>query len=808
MNSAFAALRQDMRYAVRVLRRRWSFALNVAATIGLGLGLLGSAFTLVNTYLLRPIDLPQPHTLYSLGWTSANVRGERFTLTDLDELRGLTALKEIAGGQEATVMDNGTAVAGLLVTGNYFRLLGASPLKGRLLLAADASARGTAPVVVLSERTWRVRYGSDPSIVGQRVSLGRERFEVIGVAPAAATLSGQESVAFWAPVTMAGTFAGIDPLATGSSPTLFAVARVQPGVTSTQLRSAFDGWLRRRFPASSERAPVSVRVDSLATRIPFTGPTVGLVVVLLSAFGLVLLVACANVTNLMLARAFSRQQEIAIRMSLGARRAQIARQLMVESLVLAVPAAVVGVAITAALARAFPAFVLATFPANVLPVDTLLAPLDLDLRVLIFLAAAAVAAAVVVSLAPTARMMRTEPARAARGDASLDPRRSRLRSALVAAQVAASVLFLVGAMGLTTEFRRVGHIDPGIPLERVTWIRVDPQFRPALAARLANDPAVETVAVAWRPPLVGGGALPTIQAKASTTGVSTPVGFMAVSPEYFAVFDIDITAGRAFTRDEAREGAAVAMVSKATAQAFWPNTNAIGQTLALTEPPTGRAGRRPPYTSVRVIGVTEDVTNGSLFDGHDRTCVYFVADARMPGDMALLARSRTDSTGVRQAVTNAMNVIAPGATVGIVALLEMLGTLTWVFGALSATAGGLGIIGLLLACSGTYAVVSYLVALRTREFGVRMAIGATGRHIVEGMLREAFRTGGAGMAIGAIAVFALARLSSGTVPLFPDPGALSYLLGVGMVGLATAAAAIVPAMRAGSIDPVQALRVD
>jgi predicted permease len=605
---------------------------------------------------------------------------------------------------------------------------------------------------------------------------------------------------------MAAAFAGVDPLAAGSSPSLSAIARVQPRTTSTQLRSAFDVWLRTRFPGTSDRTPTSVRVQSLATRIPINERIVALVGVLLSAFGLVLLVACANVTNLMLARAFSRQQEIAIRMSMGARRIQIVRQLIVESVVLAVPAAIVGVALTFAIARAFPAMVLATFPANVVPLDAILARLDPDLRVLTFLAFAAATAAVLVSLAPASRMIRIEPARAARGDTSLDPRRSRLRSALVAAQVAACVLFLVGAVGLTTEFRRLARRELGIDYLRVTQVRVDPQMRPELVTRLASDRGVEAVAVAWRPPLFG--PLPTIQAKASTTGASTPVGFMVVSPEYFAVFDVDVTAGRRFTSDEGRQGAAVALISKATALALWPGTSAIGQTLELTQPPDGRAERRPLHTSVRVIGVTEDVTNGSLIDGQDRTCVYFVTDARASGDMTLLVRGRADSAALRRAITNVMNTLAPDAPVRTLPMFELLGSVAWVFGALSTTAAVLGIVGLLLACSGTYSVVSYLVALRTREFGIRMAIGATGSQIVNGMLRDSFRTAGYGIAGGTLAAFVFGRISSSSVPILPDPGPLSYVIGIAVVGVSTAVAAMLPAMRAARIDPVQALRTE
>jgi len=806
MHSVIVALSREVHFAARLLRRRSSFALNVAATIGLALGLLGSALTLVNAYLLQPIDLPEPRALYALNWDTANVRGERFTLTEVEQLRDLEPLREVAGGREATVMDEGTPLSVLLVTGNYFRLLGASPLTGRLLLPTDATARGTAAVAVVSERTWRARYGADPSIVGRRISLGRERFQIIGVAPTAASLTGQESVAFWAPLTMAGAFAGQDPFDPGSSPSLFAVARMRPRTTSTQLRSAFDVWLRSRFPTTSDRAPTAVRVDSLATRIPLTRPMVALVTLLLSAFGLVLLVACANVTNLMLARAFSRQQEIAVRMSLGARRIQIVRQLIVESLVLAVPAAIVGVALTFAIARAFPAIVLATFPANVLPVDSILIPLRPDIGVLMLLAIAATAAATVVSVAPASRLIHTDPARAARGVSSFDVRRSRLRSALVAAQVAASVLFLVGAVGLTTEFRRVAHRDLGISYDHVMQVRVDPLLRPALKTRLDGDPSVAAVAVAWKPPLAG--ALPTIHAKASTTGISAPVGFMAVSPEYFGVFDINITAGRPFTADEARDGAAVALISKATAKALWPGISPLGRTLELTQSPNGGVGRRPPYRSVRIIGVTEDVTNGSLMDDHDSTCVYFVADAAARGDMAVLVRGRGDSAALRRAIAGAMNGIAPDAAYRTISMFELLGGAAWIFGALSTTAGVLGLVGLLLACSGTYAVVSYLVAMRTREFGIRMAIGATGTDIVGAMLHEALRTGGYGVASGALAAFALARISSGSVPVMPDPHALSYVIGVTVVAIATAAAAVLPSMRAARIDPVRALRVD
>ncbi len=324
------SLVQDIRYALRTFRRAPLFAATVAVTMGLGLGLLGSAFTILNAYLLKPIDLPDPHALYALGWDTETTRRQQFTLADYEalepEARRFAAL---AAAQNVTFMRDTVSVGGLLVTGNYFELLGARPALGRLLRPDDGAARGGRAVVVLSHQAWRSRYGSDPAIVGQRIPLGRQRFEVVGVAEPYAYLPGQEGVAFWAPLTMAGAFPGIDPWSDPDARSLAVVGRLRPNVAAAAVRAWFDVWLRQRFPPPSETTPVAVRVDSLATRITLDGRTLTMFVFIMSAFGLVLLVASANVTNLMLARALARQPEIAVRLALGASRWRVARQLIV-----------------------------------------------------------------------------------------------------------------------------------------------------------------------------------------------------------------------------------------------------------------------------------------------------------------------------------------------------------------------------------------------------------------------------------------------------------------------------------------------
>ena len=803
------SLFQDIRYAVRALRRAPLFAATVAATMGLGLGLLGSAFTILNAYLLKPIDLPDPHALYSLSWDTETTRRQRFSLTDYEALQPeARRFAGVAAAHDVSFMQDSVSTLGLLVTGNYFELLGARPALGRLLRPGDSAARGARAVVVLSHQTWRSRYGSDPAIVGRQVSLGRQRFEVVGVTEPNSHLAGQELVGFWAPLTMAGAFPGTDPWSQPDAPSLAVVGRLRQDATAASVRAWFDVWLRQRYPSTSDAAPVAVRVDSLATRLTLDGATLTLFAFIMSAFGLVLLVASANVTNLMLARALARQPEVAVRLALGASRWRVVRQLIVESLVLAVPAAAAGLALTMVTARAFPAVILATWPVSVVPLDNILVPLDPDWRVLTFLAAAAVLSAVLITLAPAGRLVGMRLAQVSRGEGTTDARGSRLRSGLVALQIGVCALFLVGAVGLLDESSRLANPQLNLNYERVSLIRVDPKVRAALAARLTSEAAVEDVAVTWKPPLMNG-VLPTARVTAATTSIALSAGYTAVSPEYFRMFDIQIVRGRMFTPSEAEAEAAVAMVSEATAAALWPGLDPIGQTLDFGSIPAGRPGRQPPRGGVRVIGVTEDVATGTIVEGIDPTCVYLPTHLRSLTDMSLLVKARAnDDRGLRSAVMTAVKEVAPDTSFQQFPMRTLVGAAAWVFRALSTAASILGIVGLLFAYSGTHAVVSFLVAQRRKEFGVRMALGASAWQIVRGMLVETSRMAVIGLVAGLAVVAGLIRLSSGSIPIVPDFGARPFVVGAAIVLVATAVAALSPLRRAAHIDPAQALRTE
>ena len=806
------SLVQDLRYAVRTLRRAPLFAATVAVTMGLGLGLLGSAFTLINAYVLKPINLPNPYGLYSLSWDSETTRGQQFTLAEYEALQPeARRYASVAAAHDVNVMLQSVAMTGLLVTGNYFELLGARPALGRLLRPSDAVARGGAPVVVLSHNAWKVRFGSDPTIVGRQIALGRQRFEVVGVTEPHSYLAGQALMSFWAPLTMAGAFSGIDPFSERDARSLIVVGRVRPDVSAASLQAWFDVWLRQRIPPDSDAAPVAVRVASLATRIVPEGAFLSLLVFILSVFGLVLLVASANVTNLMLARALARQPEIAVRLAVGASRWRVARQLIVESLVLAVPAAAAGLALIMVTARVFPAVVVATFPVDFgsMSVENVLVPLDPDWRVMSFLAGAAVLSAVLITLVPAGRLARTRLASASRGQASSDVRGSRLRSGLVAMQIGACALFLVAASGLVDEASRLANPLPSISYDRVSLIQIDPAVRGRIADRLASSRAVQDIAYTSKPPGLGR-ALPAVRMTATATDVVANVGYALVSPGYFTLFDIQVVRGRAFTPAEAEAGAAVVLVSRATAAALWPGRDPIGQTLDLAGVPDGRTDRRLPRGSVRVIGVTEDVATGALTDATvDPTCVYFAAKGLTTPDLTMFVRTPVDDIGaLTSAVTAAVKELAPDTPFVVSRMRSLLGGAVWIFQAFSVGASLLGFVALLFAYSGTHAVVSFLVAQRRREFGVRMALGASTGQIVSGMMLETARVAAVGVVAGVAIVFGFVRLLAGSNPIVPHYGPRPFVVGVVVVLAATAVAALLPLRQTARIDPAQALRTE
>lgn len=801
----------DLRYSVRGFGRAPLFACVVAGTIGLGLGIVSSVFSLFNAYVLRPYAVRDAYSLYELSWDTATTRRHQFTWREFESLRSQNSVfSDVFASQVVQVTLDGRKVSGELVTGGYFSMLGVEALLGRTLLPEDATEPGARAVVVLTHDGWKARFAGDPAIIGRTITVVGHPYEVIGVA--APDFGGLTDVSldFWAPLTMSRALTGGPDLFGPAQPhVLHVVGRLESDLSVEQARARLEVLSRQitQGPGDDER-PVMVRLESRATRIPLSPGVLATFSVVLAAFGLVLLIACANVANMMLARGAARQREIAVRLSLGASRARLVRQLVTESFMLAVPAAVIAFVITSAATRLVPYLAVTTLPSGAVEaMSGLIVPLDPDLRVLVFLLVAASVSATLFGLAPALQTTRISLANAARGEYSDQARPSRLRNSLVVAQVMACVLFLVSATGLLRGVQRLARQDTGLDANPVADARVPDALRHHVAERLASEPLIETVAVAWRPPLYG--PLRTLPVTPSGSSEQVQVGYNFVSAEYFDVFRIPLTRGRSFTKEEGDAKAPVAIVSERTARRLWPGQDPLDQTLHIVPASVDRPHpKAPPYSSARVIGIVGDVVSGLVLDGMDSTSVYFPIGFAAEGGASVLIRSRADAGSIRAAFDAA--VTSAGGDVGrqLFLMREVLAFQVWPLQALGWIASLLGVIALVLALTGTYGVVSYLVSRRTREFGIRMALGATAGVIVTSVLRQSLRLAVVGVAAGAVLAIGLSRLMAASLDMIPAFDPYAYIAGALVVFVATAAAAYIPSRNAARADPATALRHD
>ena len=658
--------------------------------------------------------------------------------------------------------------------------------------------------MVLSDTAWRSHFQADPAIVGKEIVLSGSRLVVLGVTRAGATLPGDESVAFWAPLAMRAAFGAPDP-ATAGGRSLFVVGRRRPDVAADQVRAWFDAWVRQRFPVGSELAPIRTRADSLGTRIPLTRVTLTLFGLLTSTFGLVLLIACANVTNMLLARGLSRQRELGVRVSLGASRWRVVRQLMIESCVVALPATAIALLCTFATAWTVPRIVTTTFPAGAEIVSQMLAPFEPDLRVVAFVMAAGFLAALLVGVSPALQLTRASLVNAMRGELGANARVSRVRNAFVMVQIATCVLFFVAATALVVESRRMASDETGLDYERALIVSAPADLRLALVAELAARADVEAVTAVWRPPLIS--PMSQLRVAPAPGGLQQSAGFMVVSPEYFSTMGVQLRRGRNFSLAEAQQHAAVIVVSEATARLFWPQQDALGQKLDIAPAPDS-ARRQPAATQVTVIGVAEDVVNGTLLDGMARTSLYFPTTAASPDVKQLLVRTRGDAAVAAGRIRAGLSAAHPMTSFAVEPLRLHAAVQVWSFRALSMTSGIPAVIGLLLAFAGVYGVVAFVMTQRTREFGIRMALGASAADIMRSVVGDTVRTALVAAALGAIATVALIRGAGVLLGVAPSIDLSIYAAGVAVVVLAAAAAALVPAMRAIHLNPSIALRAE
>ena len=804
--SAVEDLARDVLYAFRTFRRAPLAALTIVATVALGLGLVTVVFTFYNFGFLRVDAVRNPGELFGVlrPVTPGSEARLPFTRRDYEAMRAETTVFTdlFATIRPVRARLEGRSVSSALVTGNFFQTLGVSPVLGRALTPQDDEPGGAQPVIALSHRGWQTLFAADPGVIGRSVRINGSPYEVVGVMPEDFRGLAIGPPDYWAPLGLASRFrvpaAGADDIAVD------VVGRLKQGLSREAAAGALTAWASRRADANtSPRQPVSITLEPRqGTLSADVIEMIAVFVPLFFAFGLILLIACANVANLQLARGVSRQREIGIRLSLGASRRRVVRQLLTESLLLATAAAACGLGVSRLFQEGAAYAVTATMPAE-LAGQISIGVLPVDWRVLAFLVVGAVVATLFFGLAPALQTTRLDLVRSMRGEVTRDARPGRARHALVAIQVGASALLLVCAGVLLRSTTAAARVDAGVRTSDTLIVSIDNEpRRAALLQAAATHPIVAAVAASSRPALAVVGS--------PDTSRRIPVERIAASAEYFDVLDLRVVSGRGFTPAERSIEAGVAVVTDTIARELWPAGGAVGQVVRLDA--SGSTGASPvPSRALAVVGVVRDVNGPLAPDFFPSRAVYVPTMPEATGTLLTL-RVRGDPDRARQVLLDDLTQVDPGlgeiTTMRSIARMQIyvLGIAFWV----AVVLGGLALV---LTVSGLFSVLSYLVEQRAKDIGVHMAVGATTRDAARLVLSQLLRPVCiglvAGVALAAAVATVLMALSAGevgTIIKVFDPAA--YTMGLSVIVVSCLLAAALPALRAARIDPIATLRQD
>lgn len=830
----------DLRYALRGLRRNPGFAIVAILTLSLGIGANAGLFGLLNALFLRPpTGVPTTDRLVRIGNGDA-LSGlfARISTPDFRDLsEGAVEVVELAGATRTTGLALGPTgepvrVRGQLVSGNYFTVIGVAPLHGRGFLPDEDLAAGGSSVVVLGHELWEREFGADPGVVGHSVLLNGHGFTVVGVAPPGFTgLELEEPASLWVPLSAQPLALprGYDPLAARDLPEIQMIGRLRGDATAARAEAALRVAAERvEAAAPVERfRPLRPLVAPKRGWVPMTemggtAPMIGFAWVLT---GLLLLVICANLANLLLARAVARRREIGIRLALGAGRRRLVRLLVAESLTLTSSAGLLGLLLAYWAAH----LVQARFRGP-------LAPLEVtpDLATLGFTLAISVLTGLGFGLLPARRASRPEVVSALKGDDGGPTRRSRLQATLVVAQIALSLVLLAAGGIFLRRLQAAGEAQLGFDAEQVLLASFDlsslgytpagrAQFYTELRERAARLPGVRAVTVPASVPLVGpigleGIMLPGAETVTGVQGHKGPVrgnigeglvpggggnlvaAQLPVAPNYFATLGIPLLRGRPIEERDLNAAVPVAVVSESFARRFFGGEDPLGQTISLQR-------RAAEDVLVEVIGVAADIAYSELAE-EPRPHFYLpYSKSFEPFETTVALRAAGDPALAAPALRELLRDLDPNLPVFDLRTLETvvevkLGTQRGITG-LVAT---FGTVALLLAALGLYGLIAFTVAGRTREIGVRIALGAGERQVVAHFLADGARLIALGLASGSLLALAIGRLIASAVPgtVAADP---LTLIGVGG-GMAAVAllATYLPARRGARVDPMVALR--
>jgi macrolide transport system ATP-binding/permease protein len=820
-----------LRHGVRQLFQRRLFATAAIGSLALGIGLNTTLYSVVNAVLLRESPIARPDRLVEI-YSGLNKDYPQLTTSypDYLDLRtGVDALSGIAANSYVrgilSTPGGGVLVTGEAVSANYFDVLGLRPPLGRGFLDDENTAAGVAPVVVLSHGLWQQRYGGRASVVGETIKLSGHLYNVIGVAPAGftGTLPGIPT-AFWVPLVMVERleFSGVQSNrdTSGSPPQgtrlerrgtrwLFLKGRLADGQSIERVRAQAESIFARlaaEYPATNEGVTVSiVPVTSIRFHPMLDGYIEAGSLVLLGAVGLVLLIACANVANLLLARGAARQRELAIRAAVGASRGRLVRQLLTEALLLAATGGALGVLIAWWAGRALSGLGSTVFP---MPIAF---DYSLDGSVLAFATTASIATAIVFGLAPAWSSSRPQLVPALKESAeSADARRVSLKDVLVVGQLALSLVLLVsgtllGRGLLTAQSVDVGY-DPsvvsslsfnlqmnGYDLDRAVALR-DRAFQTLRAL-----PGVMSVSTATRLPLSPeiniDGVLVPGQHEARDEG--SPTDVVLVGADYFTTVGVPILAGRAFTEEDLAQERRFAIVNETMARQYWKGSSALGQLIYFD---TFNAA---PY---EVIGVARDHKVRSIGESPRP---YVHRPSGKSREIGLIVRSTMPATAALPMLRQAIWALEPDIVFTADQSAAQVAATTVAPTRIGAMVlGAFGLLSLLLASVGVYGVVAYSVSRRTREVGVRMALGAKRGQVLRMVLARGGRLAVLGIGLGVVASAGLGRLLESLLYGVSGFDLLAYGVAAGLLVLITAVANLVPAITAARVDPIRALRTE
>lgn len=803
----FSNLRTDIRYAVRTLGRNPGFALAAIAPIALGIGINTGVFSILNSVAWRPLPAQDARALVSMhqqfqGGPRRTVHGARslFSLPEYqayrDDAHTLAGL--IAYSRQWTVtLGRGAPqeIDGVLVSCNYFEGLGVSPVLGAGFTPANCGAHA-APAVVLSHALWTRAFGGDPQVLAQPIVLNGRLVTVVGVAPAGFDGVDMPKASFFAPLSMAAVLRPEQQVLVDSphASWLTLIGRRRPDVDVGRVRADLAIIAHRIDLEQPGRATTLIVEPATALSLPVQrrGVLRGASVVL-AAFGLVLLIAAANVANILLARAASRSREVAIRLSVGATRGRLVRQLLTESAVIALAGAVCGLLLFWQLFEAILPWLLASTGAEAMRLDA-----TPDATVLWFALGLTVTTALAFGLVPAFHASAVDAYSAMKRDVDGGGRtRGWTRGALIGAQIALCTMLLIPAGLLSRAFQAAHSLDPGFDHDRVAMVSIElrgPRYESGAAAfhgqwleRVKALPGVQGLALASRMPLSPGRSQTTFRTE--DDGEQRVVDVNTVSPEFFSLLGIPLVSGRVFTSTEAD----AVIVTESTARRYWPGQDAIGRVVVMD-------GRRRA-----VVGVVRDAQIAQTPEAM-ASYMYLPAAPGAQRHVAALVRSRADVGGLATAVRAETARLDPNLVVTVRPLADNLGLLQTLSQIAASVAGALSLLALSLAAVGVYGVVAYVVSRRMREVGVRMALGASAHDVRRLILGQTLRPVAIGLCVGVAGAAAMARLLQsvlfGVSPY--DPLAFA---GAPLVMLAIAvAAALAPTRRAIRVNPMAVLR--